>query len=365
MLNKTELMLLERALADERVLSVYVDGTGANPADHETWRLDLAHAIQKLRSALGEASRGERVEFGRCVEAIARELATLPGSVGAPGWIAFVTAEGLQYAERLPVKEPTMAMWTKGPAVAPYIKALKELRPVVLIVADARKGRIHLYRAGNLTAVKTAHARAHSGEHPHMGGPPRAGFHEGTRGTTEHDAAQHALQTGVQRMVGELAEQALAAAGPEGFIVIGGIPRVAARLRAELEPAARGRVLVIEWLDIHAPEAELAAAAREGASILRDAEDLARIREIEDVSHGAMLGSVGPVATRAALDAHRVRELYVTHRYMEEHGVDAEAAVRLALDQGAMVEEVSRAAAERLDVLGGMSARLRYPLLPR
>lgn len=64
-----------------------------------------------------------------------------------------------------------MAVWTKGPAVAPYIKALKELRPVVLIVATARKGRIHQYRAGNVTAVKTAHARAHPGKHPHMGGP--------------------------------------------------------------------------------------------------------------------------------------------------------------------------------------------------
>lgn len=365
MLNKTELMLLERALADERVLSVYVDGTEANPAEQAKWRLDLTHAMQRLRAGLGGASHAERAEFDRCAESLARELATLPGSVGAPGWIAFITADGLQHAERLPVREQTVAMWTKGPAVAPYIKALKELRPVVLVVADARKGRIHLYRAGNLTAAKTAHARAHSGEHPHMGGPPRPGFHEGTRGTTAHDAAQQAMLTGVQRMVVELAEEALALAGPDGFIVIGGIPRVAARLSAELEAAARGRVVVLESLDIHASAADLAAAAREGASLLRDAEDLARIREIEEVSHGAMLGSIGPAATREALDAHRVRELYLTHRYIEEHVVDAEAAVRLALDQGAMVEEVSRAAAEHLDLLGGMSARLRYPLLPR
>ena len=363
MLNKTELMLLERALADQRVLSVYVDGTEADPAAQAKWRLDLAHSIQRLRTSLSGASHEDRMEFDRCVESLARELATLPGSVGAPGWMAFVTADGLQHAERLPVQEATIAMWTKGPAVAPYIAALKELRPVVLVVADARKGRIHLYRAGTLTATKTAHARAHPGDHPHMGGPARPGLHAGTRGTTGHEAAPMALLTGVQRMVGELAEQALELAGPDGFIVIGGIPRVAARLSAALEHAARNRVTVLESLDIHASPAALAAAAHEGASTLRDAEDLARIREIEEVAPGAMLGSIGPVATREALDSHRVRELYLTQRFIEEHIVDAETAVRLALDQGAAVEAVSRAAAERLNGLGGMSARLRYPLM--
>lgn len=83
MLNKTELMLLERALADERVLSVYVDGTEANPAEQARWRLDLAHAVQKLRTALADAPHAERMEFDRCVEWVTRELAALPGSVGA------------------------------------------------------------------------------------------------------------------------------------------------------------------------------------------------------------------------------------------------------------------------------------------
>ena len=365
MLNKTELMLLERALGDEHVLSVYIDGMEADPAERAKWRLDLAHSLQRIRSGLGDASRAERVEFDQCADSLARELSTLPGSVGAPGWMAFITAAGLQHAEALPVQEPTMAVWTKGPAVAPYIKVLKEQLPVVLVLADARKGRIHLYRAGDLAAVKSAHARAHAGNHPHMSAPPGQGFHQGTGGGPARDSAQKSLLTGVQRMVAELSDQAVALAGPEGWIVIGGIPRVAARLRTLLEAAAPGRVVVLDWLDIHSSPADLAAAAREGASVLRDAEDLARIREIEDAAHGAMLGSLGPVATREALRAHRVRELYLTPRYAEDHSTDAEEAVRLALDQGAMVEEVSRAAAERLDRLGGISARLRYPLRAR
>src|SRR5687767_5069562 len=102
MLNKTELMLVERALADDNVLSVYVDGAEADPAQHATWRLELAHFVHRLRSGIGGASHAERMEFDRCAEALERELAALPESVGALGWMAFITAEGLQYAELLP-----------------------------------------------------------------------------------------------------------------------------------------------------------------------------------------------------------------------------------------------------------------------
>jgi hypothetical protein len=57
-----------------------------------------------------------------------------------------------------------------------------------------------------------------------------------------------------------------------------------------------------------------------------------------------------------------VRDLYITHRYLEDHPAEAEAAVRSAIDQAASVEEVSGAAAEQLDAHGGMAARLRYRL---
>ena len=55
-----------------------------------------------------------------------------------------------------------------------------------------------------------------------------------------------------------------------------------------------------------------------------------------------------------------MRELFVTHSYLEEHAVEAEAAVRAAIDQSALVEEVAGVAAEWLDARGGVAARLRY-----
>ena len=70
----------------------------------------------------------------------------------------------------------------------------------------------------------------------------------------------------------------------------------------------------------------------------------------------------GHAAAERALQQKRVRELYITHRFLEEHTRHAEDAVRDAIDQGATVEEVERGAAERLDKHGGIAARLRYRL---
>jgi hypothetical protein len=55
-------------------------------------------------------------------------------------------------------------------------------------------------------------------------------------------------------------------------------------------------------------------------------------------------------------------ELYVTERYVRDHISEAEDAVGAALARGAVVEEVTRGVASRLDEHGGIGARLRYVL---
>ena len=97
--------------------------------------------------------------------------------------------------------------------------------------------------------------------------------------------------------------------------------------------------------------------------MLRDEVDLRRIAEIIDNGAPDGGGSLGPDATRVSLEQLRVRELYMTRRYVDEHAAEAEDAVRAALDQGASVEQVSGAVAARLDEYGGVAARLRYRLV--
>ena len=360
MLNHADLATVEGSLCETLVLSVYLDGTADDFAEQRAWRTRLDHSLKDLRIWLADSSHAEREMFERCVVYLEKELAPLARGVRSRGWVAFITGEGVWHAERLPVPMPTMAVWSTGPCVAPYIRALKQARPVVVVVADARKATLYRYEQGALGRVRTLRAHAVVGPAAHMGDAPRVGFHPGVRGTTGSDAAQRSLLEGTRRMLRKAADEALALAGVDGWILTGGIPHASADLVHLMAHSAPGRVSALDSLDIHATEAEISSAAELGASALRDASDL---REIEDIiARGDADGVValGPAATRAALDESRVRELYFTHSFIEEHSADAEDAVRKALGQGALVEEVSRKAAQRLEASGGMAARLRY-----
>jgi stalled ribosome rescue protein Dom34 len=165
---------------------------------------------------------------------------------------------------------------------------------------------------------------------------------------------------GRNRMISETAERAVSLADADGFIVVGGIKRVVKRIVSLLSEMAPGRVLELESLDIHAPLSEIADAAKQGASDLRAAIDNQRLGEIAEQAGAGGLGALGPEETRLALEQSSVRDLYLTHQFLEDHAADAERAVRAALDQQAVVEEVSSKAAEDLERLGGMAAGLRF-----
>lgn len=361
MLTHVQLVTLHRSLRSERVLSVYIDGTAADPAIQRAWRLQLDHSLEDLRSWLADSSSDEREQLERCIHLLEDQLAAFTGGVGAPGWAAFITADGVRDAHQLPVPVPTLAVWSTGVCLAPYMRALKETRPVVVAVADARKVDLHRYSLGKLEKIETLRAHHVIDKPLHMGTPSRQGFHTGTRGTAGHDAAQRSLLTGRDRMLDEAADRILDLAGTDGWIALGGIPRVVARLAQHLSPTvAVDRVLELAALDVHASEADIAEAARAGASMLRDASDGRRVAEIADLAESGGLGVVGPAETRRALGQSCVHEMYLTHQYLEDHAATAEDAVRAALDQDALVEEVSGDAAKRLDEHGGVAARLRF-----
>ena len=154
--------------------------------------------------------------------------------------------------------------------------------------------------------------------------------------------------------------RAIELADADGWIVTGGIPKVSASLSRVLLALAPERVMALDALDVHASEAEIAAAAQRGASMLRDASDTRYITEILENAEQDGLVVLGPAATRAALGQARVRELYITERFLDDHLADAEELVRSAVDQSASVEQVRREAARLLDEHGGLAARLRF-----
>lgn len=360
MLTTRQLITLEESLRDARVLSVYLDGGAGDFAALHSWRVQLDQSLKNLREWLAGSSHAEREDFERCVLLLEEQVGSLSGGIGAQGWVGFITNGEVRYADRLPVPMSTLAVWSTGACIAPYMRALKQDRPVAIAIADRRKTTVFRYHLGKLQLKRTLHAVAHFGPVSHMGDAPRVGFHVGVRGAAGRDEEQRVMLQATRRMLKSAAETVLALAGDEGWILTGGIPRTAKALAGVLTASARGRVLHIELLDIHASEAEIKRAAEEGSSALRDSFDSARVEEIVKNANGNGVVALGPAQTREALQQSRVGELYLTHSFIEDHAAEAEDVVRSALSQGALVEEVVREAATKLDGHGGVAARLRY-----
>jgi hypothetical protein len=360
MMTYPQLVALERSLRDDRVLSVYLHGAVDDPAARLVWRTELDRSLRDLRRWLLGSPHEEREAFERSVETLGAMLAPYASGLSSPGWAGFITGETVHDAERLPVPMPTMAIWSNGMCIAPYIRALKVTRPVIVGVVDSRVAHIYRFHLGELDPVSTIHAHAAIGETAHMGDAPIAGFHPGVRGETARDAVQRAHATGTERMLREAELVVARHAAVDAGILVGGNPRVAARFRRALARAVSDRVLQLHTLHADATPAEIMAAAKTGASALRDAADLRRIDEILGLDTNRGAAAVGPDATLRSLSRLTVRELYLTPRYLEDHMAEAEEAVRQALDQGASVEQVSGAAAAALDQHGGMAAWLRY-----
>ena len=360
MLTYQGLVDLERALRDKTVLSVYVNGENSDPATRDRWRADLRHSFDDIESWLRESSHTEREAFAACRDAALKELNGFPPNAGERGWTGFFTADGPYHVGVVPVGVPTMAAWSTGACVAPYIRALKENRPVLVAVVDSTQARIFRYVEGAVQLLETIERKTLVDQPYHMGSPPRTGFHSGTRGRAGTDAAQKEEQNATDRMLVDAAARIGALATDGTWIVIGGIPVVATAALAQLAPDSAARAMRAAHLDIHATDAQVAECARESASRLRDADDLMRIEEAASAAQSGGAGAIGVVDTKHALDLAQVRELFITQRFLENHAADASAAVQRAMDAGAIVEHVSGEAAVRADALGGMAARLRY-----
>jgi stalled ribosome rescue protein Dom34 len=362
LLSYLELVRLERAVREQPVLSVYLDGTAEDFAVQHRWRTELDNAVKDLRDWLKGSSHNERETFDRCLAQLEHEIASFEHGIGSPGWAAFITGDGVRNAESLSVAVPTTAVWSTGASVAPYIRALKQARTVIVTLVDARQATLYRYRGGALEKLQTLRRHGIIEREGHMGRPAGPRFHAGTRGGTRRDEAQRELLEGTARLVREVAADALEYAGLDGWMIVGGIRGTASKIAQRLKAAAPDRVLHMESLDVHVTAAEIVAAARRGAATLRERRDLRRVDDIIESVEPNRFVAVGPGSSRHALEQFRVDELFLTDRFVQDNMASAEEAVRRAFDQGAVAEELSGAAGRRLDAFGGVAARLRYQL---
>jgi hypothetical protein len=199
MLTHTQLVTLEQSLRGARVLSVYLRGGTHDPAARLVWRTDLDRSLRDLRRWLEKSSPEEGAEFERCVALLEQRLVPFAAGLSSAGWVGVIANGIVHAAERLPVPMPTMAVWSTGMCVTPYIRALRAARPIIVAVVDERAASVYRYRAGELESLATIHAHATISAPAQMGDVPRAGFHRGVRGEVAHGAVQHAHAAGTER----------------------------------------------------------------------------------------------------------------------------------------------------------------------
>jgi hypothetical protein len=259
------------------------------------------------------------------------------------------------------VPVPTRATWAKGANLAPSIRVLKEARPVIVVVADRARVRIHRYVDRTVSFVDSFDREVQVDQAYHMSRPPRQGFSSGNRGTPGAEAAQRELRKGTETLLSEAAAKIEEVAGQNAWILVGGIPVVASALHSRLNQRLNSRATVIA-LDVHATDTAVAESAREHASRLRAREDLERVEQVVAAKASGSTGAVGVEDIERALVNGQVRELYLTSAFVQDHADEAVDAIRRAFDEGAKVEHVSGDAAQRLDAAGGIAAKLRFTI---
>lgn len=355
-----DVQALVRDLATTKVLSVYLETRVTDPAMRDAWRPTLSNALRDVEASLGEE---ERPEFEQARAVLEEAMPELGGVWGAEGWVAFVTADGARQTVDVPTHCPTLVAWREGPVVAPYMRVLKELRPVIIALVELHAARIYRYAWGTLEKLPDMTLAGE--EHPAAGvapGPERRGQSvPAPRSATGTERGQRREEAAFESLAAELAGRLAALAGEDGWILVGG-SREWARVAAETLPERlASRAMVSDTLDHDATPAEITEEAQRAATVLRAAHGQALLDSLLHDAGAPGLSASGVPAVQRALHRHAVDLLLVSPVFMHGETEVAEDAVRSALLQGGDVEVLSGDAAERLDeTANGVIAKLRF-----
>lgn len=358
MLTRHDLAGLSRAHENDLVLSVYVARDGSDPGNRAAWRLRLDAALETIREGIARDSAEELEAFERASASMRSGLDAFGRVLPHDGWSAFATKGGVFHSEVLPFAPPDLVRWRQGLYAAPYIRSFKSRHPVVLALMDKWQARLFTYRNGQLALTERVETERPSLDASDVGAPSRVSPRSGTRGMTRSDYAKRMVDEESRRQRKHVVEAILGIAGEAAGVALGGMPKTIAGVRGELEEKLGGRLLEVPDVSFESTESELAKAAAAAASEL----SLARQARLLDVCRQTPeRGSLGWNRTYRALAAGAVDTLLVSRNLIETSPDDAERLVRLALAQGAEVEEIGDEMGARLWAESdGVAARLRF-----
>ena len=363
MLTHEKLVQLYRDCQSEKVLSIYLDGEANDPAQRKVWRRRLEQHIADAGRHLENASSEERAGFHGALGLLRGELEWFDAFLPGKGWVGFATSERVLYAETVSAPMPDLVRWEQGIRVAPYVRGLKQIRSVVVVLADRRRARVFEYRDGVVSELPGVLADTDVGDLTDIGVGKRGATHSGVRGQTGTDAAQRYLDAGSERMLKRLMENLEERVGEDGFLVVGGTPETVSALGQHASAGMAKRLLERPSLHVDMSAAEVRTAAEVCASALTQRGQEGLVTEVLDLARSGGRGCLGIEATERALKEGRVDTLLLTRSFIREVPDFADHCVGAAFDQHADVEELSGSPAERWDHdAGGIGARLRFVL---
>lgn len=366
MLTRDQLADLYRGLQQEKVLTVYLDGVGKDPARRRVWRRRLAQEMEREEHRIGLTDSHERQAFEAARERVMREVDGFQSFLPGKGFVAFATADDIRHLENLPVQVPNLVRWGTGPRVSPYVRGLKQLRPMVTALVDGRRGRVFLYKEGEVTEVLDLRSDTVVGDLSDVGTRTHSAAHSGSRGQTATDAAQRYLELGKERMLKDVKELVCELAGDDGFVLLGGDQDALSVLRPMMPSTMERRILENSSLRLEMTLPEVKAASAEGASALAKRRQEALLNQVMEQAYSRGNGCLGGQDTVRALDAGAVDILILSRPFVEVNPDYADQCVTKAFEQGAEVRVFGGAPSDRLDeVGGGIGARLRFrPEIP-
>ncbi len=361
MLTRRDLVDLTKAHEQDMVLSVYLARQGSDPGDRGAWRLRLEAALDEIRACIDRDAPGDRQSFEKAAEHIGSGLEDFGRVLPDEGWSAFATAERLWRADPLPFRPTELVRWRQGVYAAPYVRALKSTRPITLAVLTRLHATIYRYQDGELGVGQELHADWPAAESADVGVSKRAATATGVRGATRTDYTERTVTENAKRLRKELADALTTAAGEEGGVVLGGTVKAITSVRRDLEAKLPGRIVEAPEVSFDSSTAELEEAVGRAASALTRIRQTRLLDACDDAGDRA---SRGWNETYRALAAGAVDTLLVARGLIESTPDDAERLIRLALAQGAEVEELGEEMGERLKSESeGVAARLRFRLL--
>ncbi|MCI0433081.1 MAG: hypothetical protein L0271_05445 [Gemmatimonadetes bacterium] len=357
MLTRNALVELYRTHRTTPILSVYLNAEEHDPAKRRAWRRSFDHVIEDARRSV---DNGRHDAFDRALTHIRKELRQYDAFLPERGWAGFSSESTLLYAETMAVPMPDAATWEEGPHVAPYVRALKQARPVVAAIVDSQHARMFRYQDGQLTELPELRVDTLFGDLSDANTSKRATTHTGTRGETATDVAQRLYGVRSEQLARSVSDAIVAAAG-DGFIVLGGSTGMIHMTASALPRAVSGRTHQDVSIHLDMSPAAVRRVIEEAASSMSARHQDALVAEIVDLARSGGRGCLGRQATDRALADRRVELLVISRDLALREPDYADECVGLAFEQSADVEEIGADAALRLRAEGeGIGAKLRF-----